>query len=443
MNINKKKIFVLLGLLIAAVIFNFGYKNKSQLIKIEPAQATHGANVFGWAWADLASGNTERGLGWISFNSKNCDSDENGLIDSGAPAGCSSSGGIGQYGVSINQTTGLLSGYGWIGEGSEPVGWITFNTADLTGCPSGICEAKMDISTKQLSGWAKIITINSTSSTDGWIHLSGTAQDSSPYGLNIDNSGNINGWAWGSAILGWVSFSCNNVETNNSTCSTADYQVTTNITQPTNLTTSLDGGQTQSDYCQESLNPTSGADTIIFSWSSSGTNFTLEIDSDGDNIYEAGEYTWTGTATSITVNRNTVISAAISGYSGLTPTTYNWRVRAGTGSWSNSTFILTNHDWPKSAINGQSIVQANTSVTYDSSTPIASESYNGVLSRLWTWPVEFITSNLNTDQSITGFFNVNGSYQITLTAIDNDAHSCTAVKNISTMTIPKWKEISP
>ena len=46
---------------------------------------------------------------------------------------------------------------------------------------------------------------------DGWIRLSGTATDGSPYGVSIMNNGSfsndVNAYAWGGDVVGWVDFS--------------------------------------------------------------------------------------------------------------------------------------------------------------------------------------------------------------------------------------------
>jgi len=55
------------------------------------------------------------------------------------------------YGVTINTSNGIFSGWAW----SSNVGWISFNQADLAGCPSGACEAKINLTTGAISGWAK------------------------------------------------------------------------------------------------------------------------------------------------------------------------------------------------------------------------------------------------------------------------------------------------
>jgi hypothetical protein len=70
-------------------------------------------------------------------------------IDSGFPAPTGPG-----YGVSIDDATGVFSGWGW----SENVGWISFNKEDLNDCPSGTCEAKITLTgpnAGKVTGWAK------------------------------------------------------------------------------------------------------------------------------------------------------------------------------------------------------------------------------------------------------------------------------------------------
>jgi len=55
-----------------------------------------------------------------------------------------------EYGVEIDSSTGIFSGYAW----SENIGWISFYKDHLTGCPSAPCEAKIDLTTGEVSGWA-------------------------------------------------------------------------------------------------------------------------------------------------------------------------------------------------------------------------------------------------------------------------------------------------
>lgn len=102
------------------------------------------------------------------------------------------------YGVSIDGVSGNFSGYAW----SKIAGWISFNAGDLSGCPSGPCEARLNISNNQVSGWARAIGYGGSG---GWIHLAGTAQNGSTYGI-FKNGNNLEGWAWGSDKIGWIHF---------------------------------------------------------------------------------------------------------------------------------------------------------------------------------------------------------------------------------------------
>ena len=112
---KKKKIFLLfLGLIIIAVL---GYFNVSKYNL--PAQAElydigpplEGDNLSGFAWSS--------NIGWISFNSSDCDTDGDGTFEGAgefggaAPAGCPTSGVAEDYGVHVAMDTGDLKGYAW------------------------------------------------------------------------------------------------------------------------------------------------------------------------------------------------------------------------------------------------------------------------------------------------------------------------------------------
>jgi hypothetical protein len=200
------------------------------------------------------------------------------------------------YGVSIednpsSSTYGYLSGYAW----SEHIGWISFNSADLIGCPSGACEAKVDLTSTGtvcggagwVCGWARALVDGG--GWDGWIKLRGTATDGSPYGVWLDTSispHEFKNFAWGSDVVGWISFNCKEGGYNEGTgqifdiCSTSNYQVKTSLFlnyKPTASDLSL-----SSKYCD--VNP--GVGQISFSWlyedheKSPQSNYRLEIATD-------------------------------------------------------------------------------------------------------------------------------------------------------------------
>lgn len=145
---------------------------------VQRVQATSSDNVNGYAWSS--------NIGWIHMNGAD-------------------------YGVNVS-SSGAVDGYAW----SSNIGWISFNSSDLSGCPSGACEARFDQSTGVLSGWAKAIAANQSGSDwDGWIHLyndpdgDGVVNNdgaSGGYGV-VATECNWNGYAWASNIIGWVHFS--------------------------------------------------------------------------------------------------------------------------------------------------------------------------------------------------------------------------------------------
>jgi len=129
--------------------------------------------LAGFAWSET--------VGWMSFSSLNCDADGSGFSD-GTPPGCPSAGTpMADYGVDVDLATGLISGYSW----TENIGWITFNSAELGGCPTAPCNAQLDIdgtqcgTIDQVCGWARALA--NGGGWDGWIKLRGT----NPASVNI------------------------------------------------------------------------------------------------------------------------------------------------------------------------------------------------------------------------------------------------------------------
>jgi hypothetical protein len=155
-------------------------------------------NVTGWLWGgseessdgDSSNGLSgfETGLGWIKMSGTN-------------------------YGVTIPASDGDVSGYAW----SENIGWISFEAADLGGCPSGTCSARRV--GDRLEGWARIMSIPQAAGNaggwDGWISLSGIGYGvelAKLDGKNVGDSGDLGStYAWsasssGAAEFGWIDF---------------------------------------------------------------------------------------------------------------------------------------------------------------------------------------------------------------------------------------------
>src|SRR3990167_11334805 len=123
---------------------------------VKKVRASIADNLSGWAWSET--------IGWIHFNDTS-------------------------YGVNV-AANGAITGYAW----SENIGWINFAganfnkaTGKVTGTISAIAGAG------RIDGW------------DGTIKLSGTASDSSSYGVSVSGC-DWNGYAWGSDVVGWIHF---------------------------------------------------------------------------------------------------------------------------------------------------------------------------------------------------------------------------------------------
>ncbi len=209
MNTLKKKI-IIASLFVLSSIFGSMYVNYHQQ-KVEYVHAAGGTDVMGYLWSSS--------IGWISLSCAN----------PAISTGCSI-----PYQVTQDPGTGEWNGKAW----SDTVGWLSFDpeiTSDFSGlpvpppalaCPVGAigpCEAKMNAN--RLEGWARFQSANG--SWDGWVSLSSDSyMGSAPsvsYGsilstLNITDAvaAGVGGCpitlspggcgAWGSSIVGWLSF---------------------------------------------------------------------------------------------------------------------------------------------------------------------------------------------------------------------------------------------
>lgn len=412
MGKNKTKILLSLffsTLLIVLLVFSFNN------LEIEKVQAGTGDNVFGWAWSE--------NIGWISFNN-------------------TSGGGSVSYGVNID-SDGIFSGYAW----SENVGWISFNQAELSGCPSGTCRAEVDLSSHEVSGWARALAHGD--GWDGWIRLRG-----SNYGVKInDATQEFEGWAWGDVVVGWISFNCNNPETGN-VCSVSDYKVETSFTF-NNPPTATDLTVTPLDYCINSL-PTR------LSWSFSDSDpddtqgaYQVQVDDnsnfsspevDSGKVYSSSE---AYTASGLSYNA-----------------TYYWRLkvwdnRDAQSDWiSGPLFTTPLHTYPDPdftwsppspsvgevtqfcATQEFGICPENVSTCYDiNNNPISCSGK----AFLWTFPAgtEFATGTSATSENPRVKFDSTGQKAVSL-QITNDVGTCSITKQIGvTFPLPEWQEAAP
>ncbi|MEK7636220.1 MAG: hypothetical protein AAB362_00840 [Patescibacteria group bacterium] len=174
-------------------------------LPLRPVSATHTSGLqplSGYAWSS--------NIGWISFSSKNCDTNNDGQSD-GAIPNCPSAGTpIAHYGVTRTISNGNLSGYAW----AERIGWIKFDpSGPYPFAPNQFASLP---SAGLATGWAQACAVFQTgcsgalrSSTelgnwDGWIKMSGPL-----YGVSLGGSDGctLTGYAWGSDVIGAIHMS--------------------------------------------------------------------------------------------------------------------------------------------------------------------------------------------------------------------------------------------
>lgn len=155
---------------------------------------TDADRLDGWAWGGSV-------IGWITFQD-----------------GCAF-----DYGVHIDPATGDFSGYAW----SSNVGWIDvdpapdFTTYPGVGYPTAAeAHAARLESDSTVTGWVRACTGTITNDCtsvlpradgwDGWISMSGSSPD---YGVVYNGADELEGWAWGGDVIGWMSFNAINCDT--------------------------------------------------------------------------------------------------------------------------------------------------------------------------------------------------------------------------------------
>jgi len=176
-------------------------------------------NVSGWAWSS--------NIGWISFNNKDCDTNNNGYVDVACGSVDDASVPSKNYTVRVDETnrfsaggTGAFSGWAW----SSNIGWVSFNQSDTGTTTSPLAYVEWGgANAGRVTGWARALSgcqavpgvpVSSCSSNDpglasggwdGWIKLNPTGN--SLYDVYINSDNTLSGYAWGGDVVGWIRFS--------------------------------------------------------------------------------------------------------------------------------------------------------------------------------------------------------------------------------------------
>ncbi len=232
--------------------FTYGVNNHSDFSQVVEANLDIDKVLLGKAWTTTDNG---AGVGWVSFNADTQDPPLGGC--EAAPCTKVPHSSNIKYSVQIDRN-GLVSGEAWSQIGATGhYGWLSFNKADLLGCPIAPCEARYDSSSHLLSGWARFLNPanpyygnGSASAWDGWVSLSGSYGGSptsalfnrayatissffsknlfsnlshlfnqvraegpgvicppvGTYGICFDANKRFVGSAWGGDLVGWIQF---------------------------------------------------------------------------------------------------------------------------------------------------------------------------------------------------------------------------------------------
>ncbi|MBU4298460.1 PKD domain-containing protein, partial [Patescibacteria group bacterium] len=352
------------------------------------------------------------------------------------------------YGVNIDPSTGIFSGYAWAGGGeaggvaTATIGWISFATSSLVSCPSGSCEAKLNAD-NTVSGWARACSVfqsgcsgatsTNTGGWDGWVRLRNTN-----YGVSLNPSTKeFEGWAAGwddsttTAVIGWISFNCNNPELPTPRC-TNDYKVMTSVSLPPS-TSNLRIDTANWDVCANSLYP-------LLSWDySDGTQKRYQI-----QIATSSDFTTTK------ICDYTATSPSHQSYPTGCPlnynTGYNWRLKVWNtdeteSTWNGSTFPTLKHAYPSIDFSWAPVKPAVNEVVKFTDNSVV---YGGATKSSWLWEFQDGNPASSTVQNPTTTFASTGSKTVKLKVTDSDTFSCDKEKTLNAQSrLPQWKEIKP
>ena len=406
-------------------------------------------NIAGFAYSE--------NIGWVSFNSVDCDIDGDGVFEGAAesggpaPAGCPDSGTAFDYGVSVDLNNGALSGFAY----SENIGWVSFNEGDLSGCPSGSCLAKVappgqiGKSDVDIEGWARACagSVNGdctggdrTDGWDGWIKFD-HGEVGEPY---IDAAGDWHGWAWGDDVVGWLSFNGADADAGGS------YKVTLGQVNRSPTATGLE--VVKGDYCSIPAH--------YFSWTYSDpdgddqSKFQFQVDDDSDFTSLKIDRTATSTVASGESNNQIVIVAVSPGADQIGyNTTYYWRVKVWDSQDSDSGWICYDGDCPGTTFTTELHQYPTIDFDWSPQEPSQDEDtlftdqstvYGGATKSAWSWIFEDGNPATSSEQNPTIQFTSNGPKEVSLQVTDSDGLYCSVSQNVGIQVeLPGWKEILP
>ncbi|MDP2820872.1 MAG: PKD domain-containing protein [bacterium] len=386
--------------------------------------ANAAGNVGGYAWSE--------NIGWISFNCANSNT-------------CATS----NYGVNMDLNNGKFSGYAW----SENVGWISFNESDEKvgvpplndPCGDSSCIAKatppgqLGRNNVNINGWSR--ALSQGDGWDGWFRFDHNKTNK----VYVDTSGDFHGYAWGHAVVGWLSFNCDN----GSVCATSNYKVYIigGLQKSPEVKNMLDPDDAES-YC----NIAPGKGLINFQWTytdaDSDTEKKFEFKVNDINNPEDGNPEVNRTVSGLSNPSGSVNTQSLTIDDNLPyGKLYYWWVRVWDSTNRDSGWVagptfdtpLHAYPWPdftylpaEPSVN-ETVNFTDTTLTYGGAS---------IVSRNWTF--QDGDPATSTAQNPGSQFLSKGDKAVSLAATDNSGYGCTGSKNVSIQTtLPDWREVPP
>jgi len=287
---------------------------------------------------------------------------------------------------------------------------------------------------------------------DGWIKL----RDSS-YGVSLNPAptpSEFREWAWGSDVIGWISFNC----LDTGACGVSDYKVMTDITIILNNIPSA------TNLSREQTSGCGSAPIVRFSWNYSDDD-NVPPGTDPQSAYEIQIDDAGGLITTLSGGAGTSRDYSPPSFG----TTYWWRVRVqdtNGPAWSGWTDgpNFTPTKWPDpdfiwcplepdidETIQFCSVFKAG--VCDQAAEPSCSDMTGSADDlttcvagcNIWEWDFDNDgTPEITSTDNPTYSYSSSGDYRVRLTVTDTDGRSCFKQHDVSAdIPLPIWKEIPP
>jgi len=384
----------------------------------------------------------------------NCDTDGDGL--SNGVGACPAFGTpIADYGVDIDGV-GNLSGYAW----SENIGWISFETTSVAGCPVGFgpCQPNINLATGAVTGYARVCSVFQSGCTgapgpnserggwEGWIRLSGTWANGVILNTGAGPTSDFSGWAWGGddaigeEVIGWISFNGDNEPGG------VDYSVKTGlvIAPPNNPPTASGFSEVEGDYCSIRFKP-----PVTLNWAfndidgDSQSAYQIQIDDSGAG-FPSPELD-TGKLTSSSGIYSPDSSTNIYGTNLSFGTVYDWKITV----WDDSGAASDSSGWIYGGSFGTDPRWPNPSFTWDPDPPPAEwdVQFDSTVSNCpaCTYLWDFGTGDTDVIPDPIYVFPALAVYNVSLRARSGGLF-CTVTNPVgveAALPLPTWIEITP